>query len=476
MIEVIIFLRMHFQMNLQNFIEQPYPFMMFRTKWTVVKFKSCRKGIETVFKHLEQPSAPQSEQSVVDILGFMQGDNSHIWNELELVHGGNGFCCSSCFSSANTFSIVSSTLRSDIRTLSAIVESAASSKYTSERKHLKPYGKMKKKELQEELDERNIYDFDERTTVQELPELVRISRNGVENLPPVMLEPQVMDLNAVNLADAEVVGIEPMHVLKGHTENLLEELSSSHYGKMKQALEKFKRLEFADKVILRARDYRTALHKMPTFLASEGMSSDYYMLFDSLSDVAKLCYMPEKNRSSAAILRLYNQSFMYTMLIKQIIGNPKRITKRKLYGLYFHAIMKHAPLTLRTVSLSSMHVEREERLFHSIKDISSKTSSHKPDNILTNFFLRSAYERSSFNTGSHHGSHNQTYTFKKDSIIPTEWFIKYPASIQLHLQQISDYLAEGQGIWWSLAKTGDIIFHDTGVNGRLIIQNNAYYS
>ncbi|KAI8522063.1 hypothetical protein Bbelb_018170 [Branchiostoma belcheri] len=56
-------------------------------------------------------------------------------------------------------------------------------------------------------------------------------------------------------------------------------------------------------------------------------------------------------------------------------GNPRNITKRRLWGQYIHTIRDHTPVLYRIAAISTLMVENEERHFSTFKRI-TKTSAN----------------------------------------------------------------------------------------------------
>ena len=54
------------------------------------------------------------------------------------------------------------------------------------------------------------------------------------------------------------------------------------------------------------------------------------------------------------------------------IQKQKKLTLRKLFGVYFHDLTAHAGLSLRIVTGQNANAEEEERIFHHIKGITDK--------------------------------------------------------------------------------------------------------
>ena len=115
---------------------------------------------------------------------------------------------------------------------------------------------------------------------------------------------------------------------------------------------------------------------------------DFRMLFETLVEIQGLLYSHEDQRTVKSILRLYNLTFVHGMEARRLFKKPKALTKRKMFGQYFHALICHAPQQFRVVALMSTNAENEEREFNFLKNVSTHTSNHHPENVLTNAFVR----------------------------------------------------------------------------------------
>ena len=71
-------------------------------------------------------------------------------------------------------------------------------------------------------------------------------------------------------------------------------------------------------------------------------------------------YIGEHNRTMENIVRLYNQTFLHTVLLKEKMMTPKAVTSRELWGKYIHALHVHAPNMYRIVSGKSANTEMAE--------------------------------------------------------------------------------------------------------------------
>ncbi|KAK3746096.1 hypothetical protein QZH41_004621 [Actinostola sp. cb2023] len=196
------------------------------------------------------------------------------------------------------------------------------------------------------------------------------------------------------------------------------------------------------------------------------MSPKALSTIDTLVEMQQILYSPDEKRTPALILRYYNQAWYHSILLKTAIDAPKKLTRRKMFGVYYHNLSAHAGLMLRLVSGQAANAEAQERVFNSIKRITKQTSNNHPRQIITNLFIRLQAEKEMGLQGDD-VSQQQAHISNLARSLPPATNTRIPLSIikkhsrewQAHLQQISDYLKEGEGVWWS--KTGDFVeFHD----------------
>ena len=132
------------------------------------------------------------------------------------------------------------------------------------------------------------------------------------------------------------------------------------------------------------------------------------------------------------------------MLLKKIINNKPsspKLSPKKFYGKYLHALITHGPQMFRILSSISSNAEQEERTFNSLKTITSLTSNFHPEHVLLNCLIR-LQVKTHFNS-EHHEKESIVEKLSKGlpkkvrSIIPY-WIIdEYPKEWQAHLENIS---------------------------------------
>ena len=93
---------------------------------------------------------------------------------------------------------------------------------------------------------------------------------------------------------------------------------------------------------------------------------EYYItnIFSTFAEIQEITYAVEEKRPCPTILRLSNLTFTHALLLFiHIKDNLKSLTSRKLFGVYYHSIVKHAPIPFRLFSGRTANTEKEEAIF-----------------------------------------------------------------------------------------------------------------
>ena len=115
-----------------------------------------------------------------------------------------------------------------------------------------------------------------------------------------------------------------------------------------------------------------------------------FLLFKQLSEIQEILYLPDDERNVINILRLINLTFIHSMIISIYLKGKtlKNLTERKMFGIYYHSLIRHAPEQFRLFSGRSSNTEKEEATFSTIKKNTNAASNHHPDNVITNAIIR----------------------------------------------------------------------------------------
>ena len=140
-----------------------------------------------------------------------------------------------------------------------------------------------------------------------------------------------------------------------------------------------------------------------------------------------------------------------------LFSNPQTVTRRRLFGRYFHSLICHAALMFRIVSLRSMNAEQHERMFQQAKGISKGTTNHNPNLIITNIIQRLHFEKKCDAVSTQESEIKvfaRALGRMRNTLIPNHILEKKSSHYQAHLERISDYLATGPGVWWRKTAKG----------------------
>ena len=210
---------------------------------------------------------------------------------------------------------------------------------------------------------------------------------GIQRVPSLLYHnPSINSLNK-HLAEYEISSIEPMHDICGHIKNIFIELPCVLNENEKKVFNEIYQITIGNKQCKRACDYRLALLDIVLVMKNILQLAILELLL-TLVEIQRICYSPEKKRTSKQILKLYNITFKHVYIMKNLFRKVNKISWGKLYGKYFHQIICDGPQQYRLVSGTASNCEAEERVFNTIKGITNTTSSRHPSHIINNIILR----------------------------------------------------------------------------------------
>ncbi|XP_057315536.1 uncharacterized protein LOC130656649 [Hydractinia symbiolongicarpus] len=287
---------------------------------------------------------------------------------------------------------------------------------------------------------------------------------GSQRAPALLYASPNCSLSQSGLANYEILPCEPLHCIAGHLKNLYHELPFHLNKNDRKLFETTVAASFSGKEAKRAADYRLSLVDCTNHLHGK-VDQKVFEVLETACEIQEIMYSPEQCRTPTSILRLHNTTFLHALALNEVIKSPKSLTKRKLYGQYYHSLIAHAPEQYRIFSGPTTNTENEERSFNFLKVISSQTSNHHPANVILNAFLRLQVKEENSNhtilsgIESKISKHsNGILSRKRNTIIPYHVIEKHPWTYQAHLERIADYLVTPQ--FWKEADSG-IEFFDT---------------
>lgn len=181
-------------------------------------------------------------------------------------------------------------------------------------------------------------------------------RQGINDVPAV-LQPTPQSCVSTRLLQMyEISPIEPLHDIKGHIGNVIDETMKAVDGTQLEKLEEIQHTALG-KDTVRCADYRKAVIVMYVTLRESEAPHKIIELFRTMVEMCELLYGNPLDRSKQNVLRLHNVTFTHCMLCRDLFGAPRTMTRTKMFGRCFHAITYHAPLMYRLISPSSLNTE-----------------------------------------------------------------------------------------------------------------------
>ena len=286
-------------------------------------------------------------------------------------------------------------------------------------------------------------------------------RRGITNVPALLQGVADRPLAEFSLNHYEISPVEPLHDLKGHLSNIIDEIKVLVTGPAKQRVNSICSSVLA-KERLRGSDYRKGAILILLALQESQPRSPLTVVLETAVEICEILYSGPEKRTPKTVLRLHNLTFVHAKLCAEVFGTPKTMTKRKMFGRYFHALTAHSPLVNRIISLCLLNTEVEERMFGQCKQITRSSSNQHTNHIITNILVRLKCEeqRKERATSIVHKQESevsklaQSLPPKKNILIPRQWIENTPIHYQAHLERMGDYLLQGPGIWWRYVDVG----------------------
>ena len=167
----------------------------------------------------------------------------------------------------------------------------------------------------------------------------------------------------------EEVPVEPLHDLKEHINNVLKELPKHQTDEEKKMFDEAVQAVLSTKEKLQGSDYHLCCVVLPLHLGNNCRLT-IKRLLHTLAELCELLYAPAEKRTPRFILHLHNITFSQVIAVHKVFQISQLLTYRKLFRIYYHSIICHAPLPSHIISLSSVDTEEEEREFSTINSIS----------------------------------------------------------------------------------------------------------
>ena len=434
------------EIDVQSTIEAPEVHILGRSTSSLddqATYNACRRAC---LSELSTTVSMSTGEVVFDVVRFFHGDGPAQQFESGNTVGGN-YCCVGCGVKSDRMDDIAYTYRCAKLTLADRQEFLLKGR-AWKNLQTRPLDKLLLSDLQSELRlrDRNIRGKKKPALLKEFDEL----KMGISNFPALLQEVPNAPLKSLYLENYEISPTEPLHDLKGHLSNVIDESLHISEGKIHEAIVTVKKTVLS-KDAIRCSDLRKAVIIIYLKLKAVDPTGEITDLYRTAVEICNLCYAHDCERTPRSILCLHNRTFLHAHQCSLLFANPQSITRRKMFGRYFHSLASHAALMFRVVSLRSLNTEQHERIFQQAKGITKGTTNNHAEHIITNIINRLQFEESGDSIATQESeikSLAKAVGPMKNTVIPQKIMDSYSAHYQAHLERISDYLIPGPGVWW----------------------------
>ena len=359
-------------LDVQELVEKPHIYLLAKCRDTTEDQLLYSETRLDDIQQLDIEITSSHNIAVKDVCRMFHGDHPAQEVECGEENGGRYGCCGCTGASAAYIDHVAS-MRAPQVTLDERREKVIAGPAGKERRNggLSPFQQMTKDDLIKECRGRNLPT--DGLLKPALYSQLREELKGIQRVPALCFPNQTSSLQDLNLAQYEVVPVEPLHDLKEYINNLLKELPKHLTNEEKVLFEEAVEAVISTKEKLRGSDYRLCCVVLALHLGDNCRLTVRRLVY-TLAELCELLYAPAEKRSSRFILRLHNVTFSHMIAVRKVFQSPEVLTYRKLYGIYYHSITCHAAFTSRLISLSSVDTEEKERQFSTINAINKATS------------------------------------------------------------------------------------------------------
>ena len=449
--------------TVQTMVEEPELYMISLNSSTVEDQAALIADRVSCLYDLAEPTLTTNGVEITDKLRFFIGDHPAAQFERGTQMGGN-FKCGGCGCKATIMDDLAHSLICRTQSLQNLQSLALKGVLGKIPGNVKPLyaPHLPVADIRRELRARGIPVCGKTRKVlqNELQEILK----GVQRVPSLLLMKPDEDLHNLNLQHYTVLDCEPLHDIKGHLLNLFHELPSvlptsiraECQGRINICLQKPKKS---------AGDLRATLVQLFMMIHTHASQVNWkvHLLLQSITIVCKILYANDCERCPKLLLQLYNNTWIHHQLCFDLFQSTTVVSRGTFFGLYLHALCKHAPEQYELVCLKSVNTENQERMFGQSRLIAEHTTNRHPDNIITSILMHMQVKNEIYKTtNSSETVVSVAATCLPEfngTFVPLDWVNRRQDSWQAHLKRISPFLACGKGEWWTQSDKG-YLFHD----------------
>ena len=301
-------------------------------------------------------------------------------------------------------------------------------------------------------------------TVELLKDKVKKHYKGCISIPALCSTNPDISLKDTPLKTYEIAPGEIMHDLKEHTVHLLLELPR-HISDKDNRLEVcgiITNLRGSGTSACHYREVLISLLKYTKIIDKIGIN--IYNILRFLSEMSHILYSKEESRCSRQVLRYQLCAFHHTILLIELFQVKKpKMSHSLFFGQHFHCLLQHMGEALRVFNGASLYCEQNERQFKDLKTIAPNTVKHRGGRFEEQLFIRKSAQDNTKKKGSFRRQDTSIQILGKTLEKISDTFIEYKdmedPKYQALLISISDFLKEGNGVWFDYKEEG-VLFKD----------------
>ena len=294
---------------------------------------------------------------IMDKMRFFCGDKPAQQFERGTQVGG-AYKCGGCGCKDSAMQDLSRALQCPPRSLQDLQSLILAGKYGNQPGQLKPLDQLLVAKLREELIARG-HDTDQMLK-PEMQALLTEELKGAQRVPSLLVLNPTQSIEDLHLQDYEVLDCEPLHDYKGRAYNLLQELPLLLASPLRRTVTELiattLQKDKVSGVLLRVATIKVYLK----VLKEKEVDDRVKQLPCTLVKICELLYASESSRTPRSVLQLYNVTWLHHELCCDLLPNPRVLTRERLYGVYFHDLVVHAPSQYEIVCLRSTNAESTE--------------------------------------------------------------------------------------------------------------------
>ena len=257
---------------------------------------------------------------------MFKGDKPAAQFEAGQQKGGNYYCFACGIHAEAACSYIHSN-KLTLQTLSEridIINMSQNAQSKSKTGNLKLFDHLKKHEIVEELNIRNVK-FLVQDSSKDLQDLLDATVHGIQHVPAILFNNFDTSLSDIKLQNYEILFTEPLHDVSNHIKNMYAEIPYQIDKQKRKEVLNVIEFSFNNKDACNSADYRKSLLVVANWFRENMSDSHITEIMVTLREIQGILYLPDCDRTPLTVLRLYLTVFLHALFIKITLrGNSKK--------------------------------------------------------------------------------------------------------------------------------------------------------